>query len=155
MKKGTNNKRKLILLILTCALALAGYIAYKPVLKNADKPFIDLSGTVGDAMGNSQKAYVKLNPSSTPKPTQVIKPTSTPRPTVTPATRVEIKVFGEMITDGKVYYDDAAGFVTAFESGVYKGKSVVLIDDYADSKTYKRLLKLFRENGVNFREERR
>ncbi len=141
--------------MVTASLALAGYLTYKPVLKNADKPFIDLSEFTGNAIGNASKAYMEANPSPTPKAVPTLMPTVTPRPSVTPSTSVEIEVRGELITDGKAYYNSAAEFVTAFESGNYKGKSFVLIDNYAESKTYKRLIRLFEEARVSYRKERR
>ena len=66
MKNGWN-KKIIIISGLIMALFLTAFWSWNmPNLINADKPFIDLSGSVGDSIGNAEKAYEKSKLTSLP-----------------------------------------------------------------------------------------
>ena len=191
MKNGWNSKNFIIVIMLFSGVLLAGYIFYKPVLKNADKPFIELSGSVGTAIGNAQGAYYAANvtekpaptgtemPSSTPKPSITAKPTTTPTPlpssgpdtpapsntpvpTVVPTlsptptpivpTEARIIVADEQVSSNGLFDGNVEDFKTEFqkEHGVFKGLKIILIDDYAEAKSFRRMIRLIKESGVEY-----
>ncbi len=164
MRNGWNNKRKILLVTVLSFLVIGGFsFIYTPHLKNADKPFIDLSGSVGDAIGNAKSAYTAANPTSTPRPKATATPTprATTTPTPTPVIKdVEIVVADEEINSADFTSTKAADFANEFTKDkakefTDKGRKVILVDDYAESKTFKKLIKLLKELQLDFEIERR
>ncbi|MBQ7636963.1 MAG: hypothetical protein IJS80_06610 [Lachnospiraceae bacterium] len=167
MKNGSKNKNRIIPVTVLAFLVLGGFagLIFTPVLKNADKPFIDLSGSVGEAIGNAQSAYIAANPTVTPRPkataTPTPRPTSVPTPTPTPVIKdVEIVVADEEVNSEDFKSTDAAGITVEFTAKKIQdikaeGRKVILVDDYAESKTFKKLLKLLNDSGLDYEVERR
>lgn len=78
MKHGFNNKRvRIAFFIIAVSILLCGYIFKRPELINADKPFIELSGSIGESIGNAQKAYAEAYPDPSEKPSEEPEPPST------------------------------------------------------------------------------
>ena len=151
------NKIKLVIAVSLFSLTLVGYIFYKPVLKNADQPFIELSGAVGDAIGNATDAYREANPIATPAPSSQPQAGGQPRPEKPDSenTSVEVVVDDETISFAGYRNINLTVFKTAFENGVLAGKKIVLVDDYAESKTFHRLIRLFRDTNTDYEIEKR
>ena len=81
MKNGLN-KKILIIASLLIMLFLTAFLPWNmPKLINADKPFINLSGSIGESIGNANEAYEKAV--LTPAPDDTV-PTITPAPTDIP-----------------------------------------------------------------------
>ena len=94
---------------------LSGYTFLEkvPDLVNVSGPFIDLSGSVGNSIGNAKEAYeiesAGAGPTEglTPEPTQdpeftpTITPTPgvQPTPAITPASRIEIRVGDDTVVN--------------------------------------------------------
>ncbi len=138
------------------SLVLTGYIFRKPVLKNAEKPFIELSGSVGNAIGNAKNAYAAEHPAAATE--QEAPEPETEEPTtasVQADADIEIVVYDEVIMTEGVTYSDIESFQEAFNHGMFEEKNIVLIDDYAEARTFKRLIKLFKEAGISCEIERR
>lgn len=157
MKNGSNNKLILSAVFVTSCFVLAAGLFYKPVLKNADDPFIDLSGSVGNAIGKAREAYGINNPTPTTIPIAVPSFSPTPVPTVVPVVDedIEVVVQDEQIKMAGVSYDGFSSFKSIFRIEDISSKTIVLIDDYAESRTFKKLINYFKENGVIYEMERR
>ena len=158
MKNGSSNKRRIIIVVVIAALILTGYIFRKPVLKNAEKPFIELSGSVGNAIGNAKNAYDAEHPAPTTEPAPPepeTEPPTTESETADVDVDIEIVVCDESISTDEATYKDVNGFIEAFNHGVFEEKNIILVDDYAEAKTFKRLINLFEEAGISYEIERR
>ena len=83
-----------------------------PSLINADKPFIDLSGSIGDSIGNANTAYEKGQVTPIPTDTPGITPEPTPEitPTDIPVIGPEDKEF-EIIVGAEDYSGDGESIV--------------------------------------------
>ena len=156
MKNGWNKK----ILIVFCVMALTfltGFAIWEtvPKLINANKPFVELKGSIGLSIGNAQKAYEKAQ--LTPVPTEALVPTTTPAPTEMPeinepdSSEVWIRIgdedyagSGETVTlvygQGDVTYhrnitssDDFEHFL---KDGTFDSFKLVLFDDYAEREAY-------------------
>ena len=143
--------------IILSSLLLVAYVFYKPVLKNADKPFIELSGAVGNAVGNAESAYIVANPTPIPEPvpTPPVVEESEPEKPKPKDVQMEVVVGDEKISFGAIKDADISVFKSLFESGTMKEKKIILVDDYAESGTFNRLIKLFKESGTDFEIEER
>ena len=126
---------------------------YTPVLKNADKPFIDLTGSIGTAIGNAQEAYKVSQP--TPKPTTKpeVKPTTTPKPTPMVPTTIDIVVADENIQIEKWNYssETIGTFENVIRGSAYDGKSFILVDDFAESNTLRDVMAVLDRAGKSYR----
>ena len=149
MRKGlTKNKKiKLILVCLLIVFTCAGYIFYVPKLINADKPFIDLSGSVGDAIGNAESVSVSGNRDSdkVPKPTAAVTPTPIPRDRTDSKESVTIRVSDMTITVNGIRVDSFEDFAVRITGQAFAGKSFELIDDYAELKTFRKAIRILDE----------
>ena len=151
MKSGSSNrKRKYILeFCLVSFVLLTGYAFYKPELINANKPFIELSGSIGTSIGNAEKAYDYEHPKVEPAPTPV-KPTPTPvKPEV--KTQVEIIVSGEAIAVDNRKVNSIDEFESVIRSKDFDELSFILVDDYAEAKTYKTVVKVLDDAGKKYK----
>lgn len=131
------NKRKNILLF--CVLfvfVLLGDVIYSPKLINADKPFIDLSGSVGTSVGNAQTAFAIANPTPTAD-----------TPDIESNYDYTIRISGEAVYLNSSLYslsalnDDITG-------GKFRGKDILLLDDFAEVNTYKEILSALSNNNI-------
>lgn len=169
MKSGLNKYKIIVIGFLLC-LFLVGYnelIERVPELINADKPFIDLSGSIGEAIGNANKAYGEehptLIPTATPEPTPEITPEPTPTPVdIHTIAEDEIKiVIGDEIYSGSgetVFVNDnklhtLTDLKTTLSSMEYEGKKIILIDLYAESVTFRVVKSVLDEMGLSYQIE--
>ena len=153
MKNGLNNKKTIILSALVIImLALTGGIFYTPELKNADKPFIELSGSIGTAIGNANDAYADEH--KQPDPPQEDgeeTPSSTePQKEEQSDSKIEIVVTGEEIKIGMKSVDDFSEFDTVIRGEAFDGKEFEIVDDFGEFKTTRRIIKLFDKLGKNY-----
>lgn len=153
MKRGSNSKYKIIIACLISSLLLSGYVIYKPVLKNANKPFIDLSGSIGDALGNAQEAYKVAHPTPDPKPKEEVKPTVTPKPTPPVVTQYDIVVEDENIQiNGKNYtIKGIDAFDREIRSSEYDGKTFTVVDDFAESITLREVMDVLEKANKKYK----
>lgn len=157
MRPGLKNKKTIFITATLLLILCAGYVFYKPKLINAKLPFIDLAGSIGKAIGDAEKAGIagenidKPEPTATPTP----KLTPTPLPTVVPADpykdKVEIRVLDTIVKiNGNIIA--AERLENEISALAHDNRAVELVDEYAELKTYRRILKLLRSNAVSFTE---
>ena len=144
MKNGLIRKIQFLSIVICLTLLLAGYIIYQPKLRNADKPFIELNGGDGDSIGNAQKAAWNAYDDQH----LVVTPTSTPMPVDDSRIRV-------IVNDETVGFGDFVGlsfddFKEKFESGALDSKEIILVDNYAEARTFKKIIKLFERAGRDY-----
>ena len=129
-----------------------------PSLINADKPFIDLSGSIGESIGSANEAYEKAV--LTPAPDDDPVPTVTPIPDditdVTDPDNQELKIVAgdeDLSGSGEVIYINGEkmslpeGFTIQTDLSDLK---VLLIDNYAEAKTVDRLKRILEEQGISY-----
>lgn len=132
----------------------AGYILYKPKLINADKPFIELAGSVGKAVGNAKDAQNRITPVPSGTPVSNLTPTPTPtptpwvKPTPVPDNKVTIRVEDMSIYVNKYRCIDFDDVQKQLSNGVKDDTKVTLIDDYAELKTFRSVVKLLKQLGI-------
>ncbi len=142
MKTGLMSKKsKIIIIVALSSLVLLGLGSSKIVLRNADEPFIDLTGSIGNSIGNAEEA--SATPGAEPtggSPNEVH---------VAPAMGDDYRVVvsGKTVTVYNVnngaermirsYREfDIGTFERDVIDGFMRDKNVMLIDDYADYKIY-------------------
>ncbi|MCR5738241.1 MAG: hypothetical protein K6G43_00315 [Lachnospiraceae bacterium] len=139
-----NNKRKILIFIcIVSTLIILGDAFFSPKLINADKPFIELSGSVGDSIGNAQSAFAIANPVPLTVTSEVL-------------THYDyiIEVTLETITlNGNAY--SLNDLESDIKSGEFRGKTVLLIDNYAETVTYKSVLGVLKTNNIDYKEQRK
>ena len=158
MKNGWN-KKIIIISGLVMVLFLTAFLPWNmPNLINADKPFIDLSGSIGESIGNANKAYEKAV--LTPAPDDDPVPTVTPIPDditdITDPDNQELKiVIGDEDYSGSgeaVYINGER--LNVNDSFTIQGDmdelKVILIDNYAESGTLGRLKKALEDSGIDY-----
>ena len=147
MKNKFGSKIIIMVSIILSALLMAGFTwwGYTPVLINADKPFVELNGGYGDAIGGAKSSATNAYNEEHPTPT----PTPTPTPKVDDG-MVKITVCDEKISYGAVTEKDYTYFKNAFENGTMREKKIILIDDYAEARTFKKIIKLFEKAGTDY-----
>lgn len=158
MKHGwkNNNRIKLVVICVLVTALCAGYIIYTPKLINAPLPFIELAGTVGTAVGNAK--YVSEHPSPTPTGNNPLRPTPTPVPTPrltptpvptpVPDNKLTIRVEDTYIYINKILCTDTGDFSRRFNNMLKDDSTITLIDDYAELKTFRGVIKVFKQLGV-------
>lgn len=167
MKNGSNKKKKLIVTGLVMFLLLTAFWSWNmPKLINADKPFIDLSGSIGESIGNAKTAHDKATQINNPEPTDIPQITDIPEPTETPPEppeKVEVRIVvgdedmsgsGEKITaNGNVIIspEELSAF---FETDIEKEKDFIIVDNYAEAKTYRSVIDYLKANETDYRTER-
>ncbi|MGN0423690.1 MAG: hypothetical protein ACI4FY_00090 [Acetatifactor sp.] len=144
MEQRVRIKKYLAFILAFCLLLLTGFSFYKPVLINASEPFIDLSGSVGTSIGNAKEAFQLENQSGTSKPgdSEEDKPSI---PSKEEKTQIEIVVCDEtFLVDGVEcpYFSSVNEYICRKENENCK---FVLVDDYAEAETYKKVLRSLRE----------
>ena len=161
MKSGSNKKKILITAVLMFLLFTAFWSWNMPSLINADKPFIDLSNSIGDSIGNANTAYEKGLVTPVPTDTPGITPEPTPEitPTDIPVIGPEDKEFEIIVIMGsggaemKAY--SIASFETMINGEAFSGKSFVLIDNYAENQTFRDVMSILDGSGKEYRTESR
>ncbi|MBR4815703.1 MAG: hypothetical protein IKZ73_00395 [Lachnospiraceae bacterium] len=170
MKSGLNNWKRILIAVCLCMLLVA-YAPWEtvPNLINADKPFIDLSGSIEDSIGNAASAYEKahptLVPTVSPEPTPVISPEPTPEPTpvdiFTPA-EDEIKIIigdedysgsGEIVFVNGNKLQTVTDLKPVLSSLEYEEKKIILIDLYAEKETYRAVKTVLDGMGLSYQTE--
>ena len=136
-----NKKKTLILLCIVSTLIILGDVFYTPKLINADKPFIELSGSVGDSIGNAQSAFAIANPTTS---------TSTSDLLVHYDYTIEVEL-EEITLNGNAY--SLNDLERDIKDGKYKGKTVLLFDNYAETITYKSVKGVLKHNDIPFDED--
>ena len=155
-------KKLIIIALLAVWLLLTAYVSWKiPKLINANQPFIDLSGSVKSALSNAGDAYNEANvtpePEATPTPevTSEPQPTDTPTPTPEPTVApkpVEIIVgndfSGQMVTVDGEDCGNLAEIALIVSDKEHDG--VNLIDNWAEVNTFKNVMNILNENGIEY-----
>lgn len=170
MKNGLN-KKILIIASLLIMLFLTAFLPWNmPKLINADKPFINLSGSIGESIGNANEAYEKTV--LTPVPDDTV-PTITPAPTDIPeiqdpeSNEIMIIVGDEDFAGlGEAVYLNGAGIeplkISADSLDTLKdtlqnkgseGYKIILVDNYAETKVYRVLKNMLEDFGINYETE--
>lgn len=172
MKNGSN-KKILICICLVIAILATGYAPWErvPNLINANKPFVDLSGSIGESIGNANKAYEKAM--LTPAPDDTVIPTITPVPTDIPelqdpeGNEIMIIVGDEDFAgSGEGVYIKGAGMETlmfsadsldtlkdTLQNKDSEGYKIILVDNYAETKAYRILKRMLEDYGISFETE--
>ena len=172
MKNGSNKKILIILGILMLVI-FSGYSIFEtiPKLINSDKPFIDLSGSIGDSIGSANKAYEKDVLS--PVPTETVPTDVPPEPTDTPIEtepdKKELRIIvgdtllsgaGERISlEGTEKDYSGMGISSADElkktlkNEDISGITIILVDNYAEVKAYREAEKILMELEIEFLRE--
>ncbi|MBR4343113.1 MAG: hypothetical protein IKP88_10515 [Lachnospiraceae bacterium] len=169
MKNGWNKKALIIKCILLTVIFTAFLPWNMPKLINADKPFIDLAGSVGDSIGNAKAAYEKATmvavPTDSPSPTDQPVPTDAPEVTDTPEIKpdkTEVRIMvgdenpagaGEKISVNDYDIGSVEKLAELIEDQQYEGKSFVIVDNYAETKTYRAVAEILEEHGKSFSKE--
>lgn len=131
-----NKKISIIILSVISMLIILGDIGYKPKLINAEKPFIELSGSVGNSIGNAQNAYALANPA----------PVAPTTPSVTNYDyRINIRM-EEITLNGEPY--SLNDLESDIKNGKFRGKTILLYDDYAETITFKSILSVLKSNNI-------
>ena len=168
MKNGSN-KKILVFICLIIVIISTGYGPFEriPNLINANKPFIDLSGSIGESVGNAKEAYEKAV--LTPAPDDTV-PTITPAPTDIP--EIQDPESGEIMINvgdedfagsGEAVYIKGAGMeplkfsVDSFEtlkntlqSKEFEGYKIILVDNYAETKVFRILKRMLEDSGIDY-----
>ena len=169
MKNGWN-KKIIIISGLVMVLFLTAFLPWNmPNLINADKPFIDLSGSIGESIGNANKAYEKSKLESIPDDDPT--PTTTPSPNdITdisdPNNQMVWIVAGDSDISGSgesVAIEGESRYVISdlFENGLdsviqqfdLTGRKVILVDNYAETKTMNKIKHVLEKYGIEYRIE--
>ena len=154
-------KKTVIILASLIGMLLITAFAYSVRLINANQPFIDLSGSVKNAIANAGDAYIAANttptPAVTPEVTQIpesqVTPSPTPAPTEAPKP-LEIIVGGSV--SGRVICVEGKeceiGDILVLINEK-KESEVILADNWAEYNTYLEIEKVLTENGIDFSTE--
>ena len=149
-----NNKKILIFLVLLVfSFALTGGIFYTPELENADKPFIELSGAVGTAIGNAKDAFSDEHIQPDDPQEDEKEETSASiiqKQEQIPDTKVEIFVTDEEIKIGMKRVADFSEFEMLIRGENYDGREFEIVDDFGEYKTVKRIDKLLEKLGKTY-----
>ena len=170
MKNGLN-KKILIIASLLIMLFLTAFLPWNmPKLINADKPFINLSGSIGESIGNANEAYEKAV--LTPAPDDTV-PTITPAPTDIPEIQdpeineimiivgdedfaglgEAVYIKGAGIEPLKISADSLDSLKDTLQNKGSEGYKIILVDNYAETKVYRVLKNMLEDFGINYETE--
>ena len=170
MKNGLN-KKILIIASLLIMLFLTAFLPWNmPKLINADKPFINLSGSIGESIGNANEAYEKAV--LTPAPYDTV-PTITPAPTDIPEIQdpegneimiivgdedfaglgEAVYIKGAGIEPLKISADSLDTLKDTLQNKGSEGYKIILVDNYAETKIYRALKNMLEDFGINYETE--
>jgi len=165
MKNGSNKKGIIFCLIGMFLILTAFWSWNMPHLINADKPFIDLSGSIGESIGNANAAYEKAiltpAPTSQPEVTVTPEPTEIPDINVTGDSVVRIVIgenavsgSGEIIYIGDTKVSSPDEMLRVISGEEFEGKNFVLVDNYAETVIYREVKKALENSGIDFSSEK-
>ena len=168
MKDGSN-KKKLIMAGCIMFLLLVAFLPWNmPKLINADKPFIDLSGSIGKSIGNANTAYEKamLTPAPTDAPEVTVTPAPTDVPDITETEGSKIRIAigdddysgsGETVYVKGMMADSVEVRVSSVDAlkemllaGRFDDVEIILVDNYAETTMFKNVKSVLEESGKNF-----
>ncbi len=152
MKNGLKNKNRIIICVVLSSMVLLGFGSSKIVLRNADEPFIDLTGSIGNSIGNAEESSVVPGASATSSA-----PNETPNTRVTSndyriVVRAEDVIVYNVINGvERIDRRYRAGEANDLErdiitNGFLIDKNIVLIDDYAEYKTYMEVVSILEKH---------
>lgn len=146
-KKPWNRKSFWTVAAVLTVFICCGYIFYVPKLINADKPFIDLSGSLGDAIGSAESAVMSGNRDTDDvnRPTAAVTPTPIPRQHDENAEYITIRVSDDIITVNGIRVENFEEFRSRITGKAFADKSFEIIDDYAELKTFRKALRILDE----------
>lgn len=129
-----------------------GYIFYVPKLINADKPFIDLTGSVGEAIGSAESAVMSGNRDSDDvnKPTAAVTPTPIPRQHDENKEYITVRVSDDVITVNGIRVENFEEFKSRITGKAFDGKNFEVIDDYAELKAFRKALRILDECDCSY-----
>ncbi len=167
-KMRTGSTIKYLLTIILCVgsfVFLCGldWFLYKAELKNSNDPFIELSGSIGNSIGNAQsREQQELNVNATQTPAQgPIKPPSNSSNN-NKSNVVRITIEGEKIligndernlSDIKLMTMDVGSATRKGGGTQLDGKRIILVDDWADYTVYMKVKTIFANAGIDCKEE--
>ena len=167
MKRGLNKRIIVFFICISMFLFCTGYWDdwfgwdKTPNLINADKPFIDLSGSVGDSIGSANSAYekAKLTPIPTEAPEPSIAPEPTQIPDETPPKKEEVRIVigdpvlsgsGEKITVNDQVVENTDKLYTILTDPGLDGKTFILVDYYAETAAFKAAEECVKKSGRQY-----
>ncbi len=161
MKNGSNKKRILICLAVMFLILTAFFSWNMPSLINAEKPFIDLAGSIGDSIGNASAAYEKavLTPAPIDQPDITVTPEPTDIPDITIPEDTEVRIVigeddsagsGESILLGEKRVLNAEDILGMISGEEFDGKSFVLVDNYAETEVFRKVKTILENSGKSF-----
>ena len=148
-----------------------GFWESVPKLINSDKPFIDLSGSIGDSIGSANKAYEKdiLSPVPTEIVPTIVPPEPTDKPIETEPDKKELRiVVGDISLSGAgerislegtekdysgIEISSADDLKKTLKNEDISGITIILVDNYAEVKAYRDAEKILMDLGIEFLRE--
>ena len=161
MKNGWN-KKIIIISGLVMALFLTAFWSWNmPKLINADKPFIDLSGSIGESIGSANEAYEKavLTPAPDDNPVPTVTTVPDDITDITDPDNPDLKIIvgdedfsgsGENVYVNGEKLSISGAFVIQTDT---PDAGVILIDNYAEAKTVAKIKRILEEQGISYRIE--
>ncbi len=162
MKNGSKKTKIFITSVMMCLIFMAfGPLEDVPNLINSNDPFIELD-SIGDAIGNAKEAYEKAHPTPIPTQIPVVTPEVTPEPTPTeiPPNENEIQLIvgdanlsgsGEVILLEGAQINSSEDLRNLITGSDYEGKTVLLIDYYAENEAFRSVKNILDETGISYR----
>ena len=155
MKPGFRNKRFIRIIILFMIFMVLTGFAYEPILINIPEgSFIDLTGGIDSSLKTADSIYKRNHPTPTPRPAQVQNPTAAAQ---TPEEKVEtvvvVSVSDKIVKIGDMECQSVDELGEMIQEEQYDNKSFLLVDDFAEYKTYKQVLQILRDAGKDFQTE--
>ena len=135
-------------------MVLTGF-AYEPILINIPEgSFIDLTGGIDSSLKTADSIYKRNHPTPTPRPAQVQNPTAAAQ---TPEEKVEtvvvVSVSDKIVKIGDMECQSVDELGEMIQEEQYDNKSFLLVDDFAEYKTYKQVLQILKDAGKDFQTE--
>lgn len=155
MKPGFRNKRFIRIIILFMIFMVLTGFAYEPILINIPEgSFIDLTGGIDSSLKTADSIYKRNHPTPTPRPAQVQNPTAAAQ---TPEEKVEtvvvVSVSDKIVKIGDMECQSVDELGEMIQEEQYDNKSFLLVDDFAEYKTYKQVLQILKDAGKDFQTE--
>ena len=135
-------------------MVLTGF-AYEPILINIPEgSFIDLTGGIDSSLKTADSIYKRNHPTPTPRPTQVQNPVPVDQKTEEKVeTVVVVSVSDKIVKIGDMECQSVDELGEMIQEEQYDNKSFLLVDDFAEYKTYKQVLQILKDAGKDFQTE--
>ena len=154
MKPGFRNNRFIRITVLFAAFFVLTGFVYEPVLINSEKSFIDLTGGIDTSLKTADSVYKRNHPTPAPRPAAEQKTAQTPQKTEEKVETVVVVSVSDMIVKiGDVECQSIDEFGEKIQEEQYAQKSFLLIDDFAEYRTYKQVIQLLKDAGKDFQTE--